>query len=98
MRGKTTMDIVARHFLVGTDRSFAAPTRIAMPARDHGRHDDRTVDPPHGVGAGINDVAADLVSERQWQLMVGAHAIVIVAEIGMADAAARDLNEDFVLS
>ena len=47
-----------------------------------------------GAGAGRDDAAADLVAERQRQRMVGPHAVVEVAEVGVADAAAGDRDDD----
>ena len=96
MGGKAAMDVIAGHLLVRADGRLAAPACVAMTARDHRRHDDRPVDPPHSVRPGIDDMAADLMPERQRQLMLGAHAIVVVAKIGVADAAACDFDEDFV--
>ena len=48
-----------------------------------------------GAGAGRDDAAADLVAERQRQRVVGPHAVVVVAEVGVADAAAGDGDHDF---
>jgi len=37
----------------------------------------------------------DLVAEGEWQWMAGANAIVDVSQIGMANAAGGDANQDF---
>jgi hypothetical protein len=49
-----------------------------------------------GVRPGIDDVSADLMPERQRQIVLGTHPVVEIAEIGMTDAASCDLDQDFV--
>ncbi len=46
--------------------------------------------PARGAGAGGHHAAADLVTERERQFGVGAHAVVEVAQVGVADATAGD--------
>ena len=43
--------------------------------------------------AGCDDPAGDLVPERERQRMVGAHTVVVVAEVGVADAATGDRDD-----
>ena len=90
------MNIVAGHFLVGADGRLAALAGIALAARNHRRNDDRAIGAPQSIRAGVDDVAADLVSERQRQLVLGADAVVIIAEIGVADPAAGDFDQDLI--
>ena len=96
VRGKAALNIVARHLLVRADGRLAALAGVALTARDYRRNDNRAVGEPERIGAGIDDVAANLMAERQRQFVLGADAVVIVAEIGMADPAAGDFDQDFV--
>ena len=96
VRGEAALNIVARHLLVRADRRLAALAGVAVAARDHRRNDHRAVGVPERIRAGVDDVAADLVPERQRQFVLGAHAVVIIAEIGVADAAAGDFDQDFI--
>src|SRR5262245_49231200 len=98
MGGEATVDVVARHLLVRTNGRLGAATRIAAAARDHRRDDDRSVGPINRVAAGLHYAAADFMAERQGQRVVGANAIVVVAEIRMTDAAAGDLDQHLVLT
>ena len=68
----------------------AAPAQVAFAAGQHGRHDHRLAEPALGTGAGGDYMAADLVAQRQRQRRIGAHAVVVVAQVGVADAAAGD--------
>ena len=43
-------------------------------------------------------MAGNLVAERQVERMVGADAVVKIAEIGMADAASGDGDDDFAFA
>ena len=94
--GEAALNVVARHLLVRADRRLAALAGVALAARDHCGNDDRAVGEPECIGAGIDDVAADLMPERQRQFVLGAHAVVIVAKIGVADATAGDFDQHFV--
>ncbi len=47
-----------------------------------------------GARAAGRHASADLVAQRQRQRVVGAHAVVEVAQIGVADAAAGNRNRD----
>ena len=94
VRGEAAVDVVARHLLRAADRRKTALAEVAFAARQHGRDDHRLADPALGAGAGRDDAAADLVAERERQRMVGPHAVVVVAEVGVADAAAGDRDDD----
>ncbi len=94
VRREAALDVVARHLLLAADRREAALAQIALAARQHGGNDHGLAHPAFGAGAGRDHVAADLVAERERQRMVGAHAVVEVAEIGVADAAAGDGDHD----
>ena len=96
MGGEAAMNIVARHLLVRADRRLAAEASIASAARDHRRNNDRPVGVPKSIRAGVDDMAADLMPERQRQLMLGAHTVIVVAKVGMADPAAGDFDHDFI--
>ena len=96
MGGEAAVDVVARHFLVRADRCLAAQASVAVAARDDCRDDDGSVRIPKFVRAGFDDVATDLMPERQRQFMLGAHAVVVVAKIGMADPAPGDFDYDLV--
>ena len=50
---------------------------------------------PSAPVPGRDDAPADLVAERERQWTVGPHAVVVVAEIGVAHAAAGDRDDDF---
>src|SRR5512135_3940688 len=92
MRGEAAMNVIARHFLVRADRPLAAPARIAVAARDDRGNNNCMVGVIESIRAGIDDMTADLVPERERQFMLGAHTIVIIAKIGVADAAASDFD------
>ena len=85
-----------RHLLMGADGRLAAPAGVALAARYHRGHDHRPVDPPQCIRAGVDDVAADLVAQRERKLVLGAHTVIVVAEVGMADPAAGNLDQHLV--
>ena len=95
VRREPALDVVARHLLRAADRRQTALAEVAFAARQHGGDDHRLADPALGARSGRDDVPADLVAERQRQRMVGPHAVVEVAEVGVADAAAGDRHHDF---
>ena len=92
MRREAALNIVARHFLVRADRPLAAAASIAVAARDDRRNNNCVVSVIESVRAGIDNMTADLVPERERQFVLGAYTIVIIAEIGVADAAASDFD------
>ncbi len=49
------------------------------------------------AGARGDDAPGNLVAESQRQGMIGAHAVVEIAEIGMADAATGDRHDDLAV-
>ena len=67
-----------------------------MPAWDHGRHNDRTVDPPQGVCSGLDDVPADLVPKGERQIMLGSNAVVIIPQVGVANPTPGNFHDHFV--
>src|SRR5215472_17678454 len=95
MSRKAAVNIVARHFLVRTNCGLAAAASIALAAGYDRGHDDRATDPLFYVCAAIDHTPADLVTKRERQIVLGADAVVVIAEVGMADAAAGNLD-DFV--
>ena len=71
----------------------AALAEVAFAAGQHRRHDDRPADPRLGAGARGDHDAGRLIScPSASGSGVGAHAVVVVAEVGVADAAAGDLD------
>jgi hypothetical protein len=86
------LNVVAGHFLVAADGAAAALAQVAFAAGNDGGHDYRLAEPTLGAAAGGDDAAADLVAERKRQNVIGAHAVVKIAEVGVADAAAGDLD------
>src|SRR5581483_3581467 len=50
----------------------------------------------HPLPLGLHHVAADLMAEAKRQRRIGAHSVVVVAEIGVTHAAAGDLDRHFV--
>src|SRR5579863_563622 len=98
MRRESAMDIVARHFLIGANGRFAAATGVAGTAGNHGGDDDGAVLPPDSIRSGIDDMTADLVSEGQRQFMFGADPVVVVTEIGVANAASGNFDDHLARS
>src|SRR5512139_2186370 len=96
MSGEAAMNIVARHLLVWADCRLAAEAGIASTAWDYRRNNNRTVGVPDFIFAGLDDVATDLMTERQRQFMLGTHTIVVVAKISVADPASGDFDHDFI--
>ena len=94
--GEAALDVVARHDLGATDRAVSRGAELAGAAGHHRRHDHRAADPLSRRAARTHHPAADLVTERERQRLVGAHAVVVVAEVGVADAAAGDLDHHLV--
>ena len=48
------------------------------------------------ITAAIDHTSADLVTKRERQIVLGADTVIVIAEVGVADAAAGDLDDDFV--
>ena len=90
---EAAVNVVAGHLLLAADRGKTAAAEIAFATRQHRRHDDGLAEPLRRVRSGGDDAAADLVAERQRRREIGAHAVVEVAEVGVADAAAGDLDD-----
>ena len=95
VRGEATLDVVAGHLLRTADRREAALAQVAFAAGQYRGHDHGASDPVFRALARGHDAAGDLVAERQRQRRVGAHAVVVVAEVGVAHAAAGNLDGDF---
>jgi len=93
---EAAMNIVAGHFLVWADRRLTAEAGITSTARDHRRNNNRMVDVPKFIFAGVDDVATDLMPERQRQFMFGTHTIVIVAEVSVANSTPGDFDHDLI--
>ena len=72
----------------------APPASVAFAAGQNGGNDHGAAEPGLRAGARGDDAAGDFVAERQRQRMVGAHAVVEIAEIGVADAASGDCDDD----
>src|SRR3974390_2478622 len=96
MRGEAAVNIIAWHFLVRTNCSLATSADIAVAARNNRRNNNCPVGVVEGVGTSIDDTTANLVPKRQRQLMFGANAIVIIAEIGVTHPTASNFNQNFV--
>jgi hypothetical protein len=96
VRGETAVHVVAGEHLLAADRAAPRPAGAADAARDHGRDDDAEAAPVLGPLAGRDDRAADLVAERQRQGVARRHALVAEAQVGVADAATGDLDEDLI--
>jgi hypothetical protein len=90
---EAALDVVARHLLRAADGAQAAPAQVAFAAGQHCRHDDRLAGPGLGAVARGDDDTADLMAQRQRQRLVGAHAVVVVAQVGVAHATAGDLDD-----
>ena len=61
-----------------------------MAARDDRRDDHGAIGVRTHIRAGANDAAANLMPKRQRQRVLGAHTIVIVTQIGVADPTTGD--------
>ncbi len=99
MTGKTSLDIVARHFLASANGPFPAQAEITLTTRYHSRNDYRLAQPVIRAGTGSNHASAYFVPQRQRQFRVGSHAVVVEAEVGVANAATTpcNLDHDFTL-
>ena len=95
MARESALDVVARHFLAAADGRSAALAQVALPAGYDGGDDHRLAAPALGAAAGRDYAAADLVAQREGQGVIGAHAVVEITQIGVADTAAHDLDHDF---
>ena len=95
MRRKTTLNVVAGHFLCAADRLQSALAQITFTAGQHGRNDHRFAEPGLGASAGCHHVTADLVPQGQGRCDVGSYAIVVIAQIGVTDAAAGNRHHHF---
>ncbi len=98
MGGEPALDVIAGHLLAAADRGAAALARAALAAGNDRRNDDLPADPRGCAVAGRHHRAADLVPERERQRLVGAHAVVEVAEVGVADAAAGHRDEHLAVA
>ena len=92
--GEATMNVVARHLLLGADVRPAARAGPAGAAGDHRRDDHRRAEVRFGAGPGGHHAPADLVTERERQRMGGADSVVEIPQIGVANAASGDLHHD----
>ena len=94
MAREAAVNVVAGEDLPGTDPSVPSAARGALAAGDHRGHDDLPADPTLGARSGLDHATADLVSKRQRKTVPRRHAVVVVPEVGMADAAALDCDQD----
>ena len=51
--------------------------------------------PIHASAYGHDDMAADFVTKAKRQRVIGAHAVIVIAEVGVADAASGDFDYRF---
>ncbi len=92
MRRKASITVVARHELLPTDRRLAGSTRTTVAAGDHSRNDYVATRPLTGALAGRHNVARDFVPESKWKRSTRGYTVESEADIGMADAAAGNLD------
>ena len=95
VRGEAALDVVARHFLLAADCAEPALAKVALATRQHGGHDCGLAFPALGTRTCVDHTAADFVSQRQRQGVVGPNAVVEITEVGVTDAATGDVDDDF---
>jgi hypothetical protein len=72
--------------------------QVAGAAGDHCRYYYRGTQPGLAVAAGSNDAAADFMAQHEGKRVVGPDTVVEITEIRMAYAAARNLNDNLVVT
>ena len=88
------MQVVAGEDLVRADRPSSVPARGTVAAGDDCRDDNVSPHPLLGTVTGRDHRTRDLVAEHQGEWVPGRHSVVEVAQIRVADAAARDFYEN----
>jgi len=92
--GEAAIGVVARHRLPGADIAAARGAEIALAAGDDGRDQNVPSQPFPRTLTGCLDGAGDLVAKHQRQRRPSAHVAVVEAQVGMADAAACNPDDD----
>jgi hypothetical protein len=96
--GEPAMHVVSGKDLTRTDGAPRRPARLALPAGDDGGHDDRLSQPRSLSLTGLDHPAADLVAEAERKGAPRRNALVDEAQVGVAHAAAGDLDDDLARS
>src|SRR6266567_1424666 len=95
VRRKAALDVVARHFLPAADRAESASAKVALAAGQDGGHAGGRAAPALGTRTCVDHAAADFVSQRQRERVVGPNTVVEITEVGVTHAATSDVDDDF---
>jgi hypothetical protein len=92
--GKSTIEIVSGHLLAGTHIASARAAQVADATWDDSWDEDVLPHPHLGTFACIYDPATDLMAEYQRKRGSCLHGAVEEPEVGVAQAASGDLDEN----
>jgi hypothetical protein len=98
MAGESAMHVIARHQLLAADISHSPLAYIALTAGHDRWNYHRCVLPRFAAGASGDHPAADLVAQCQWKRMPGAHAVIVKAQVRMANTTTSHLDQYFALT
>jgi hypothetical protein len=96
MTCKATVTVIARHELLPADGGSARTAGWASSAGNHGGNNHGSPEPTTGVFADCDDPPGDFVPQDKWKGMARWHTIERKPDIGVTDAAARNLDNNFV--
>src|SRR5208282_190439 len=93
MGGESSVTVIAGHELMAADGWTSRQAGGARAAGNHGGNDDGAIKPGRSLVAGGDNTPADFMAEHERQSFPRRNAIHGKADIGMADAAARDFDD-----
>jgi hypothetical protein len=98
MAGESAMHVIARHQLLAADIPHAPSAHITLTAGHDRWNNHRCILPRFAAEAGGNHPAADLVAQCQWKRMPGAYAVIVKAQVRVANTTTSHLDQYFVLA
>lgn len=96
MRRKAAIAIIARHELLATNRSSPRSARRTRPARNDSGNNHRLSKPGGSFFSRGNNPPGNFMSEDKGQGMARRDTIECESDIRVADAATRNLYDDFI--
>ena len=96
MRGETAVAVVAGHELLAADGRAPCFARWTLATWNHSRDDHGLSLPMGDFLTGRDHPTDDFMPEYQWQGMARRNAIECISDVGVADAASRDLDHHLV--
>jgi hypothetical protein len=91
---EAAVEVVPGHLLIAAHVATTHGAHVTAPARDDGGDQHVLADPCVGAFAGLDDPAADLVTEDERQAGAGLNRPIDESEVGVTEATPRDFDDN----